>query len=95
MVEPDPEEYGRAAAAVGLIPRWHHVDCFIQAMPHLGVSKIFANNLTGFARLKKPEREMLTQKLGGTVTAKKTRFVILCVYVNYLFVFLVVSVMQQ
>ena len=79
MVEPDPEEYGRAAAAVGLIPRWHHVDCFIQAMPHLGVSKITANNLTGFAKLKKPEREMLTQKLGGTVTAKKTRFVILCV----------------
>ena len=95
MVEPDPEEYGRAAAAVGLIPRWHHVDCFIQAMPHLGVSKITANNLTGFAKLKKPDREMLTQKLGGTVTAKKTRCVRARGHMReYIFVFLVVSVMQ-
>ena len=74
MVEPDVEEYGHVAAAVGLIPRWHHVDCFVQAMSHLGVSNITANNLTGFGRLKKPDREMLAQKLGGSITTKKTRF---------------------
>ena len=75
MVEADAEEYGHVAAAVGLIPRWHHVDCFIQAMPHLEVSNITANNLTGFTKLKKPDKEMLAQKLGGSATAKKTRCV--------------------
>ena len=74
MVEADVEEYGHVAAAVGLIPRWHHVDCFIQAMSHLGVSNITANNLTGFTKLKKPDKEMLAQKLGGSITSKRTRF---------------------
>ncbi|XP_065898100.1 poly [ADP-ribose] polymerase 1-like isoform X2 [Dysidea avara] len=70
MVEPDAAEYGHVAAAIGLMPRWHHVDCFIQAMFHLGVSGITANHLTGFSKLKKPDREILTQKLGGSVTKK-------------------------
>jgi len=82
MVEPDAAEYGHVAAAIGLMPRWHHVDCFIQAMSHLSVPGITANHLTGFSKLKKPDREILVQKLGGSVTKKARRLESFTIFVE-------------
>lgn len=64
MEEPDEDEpyaYGGQ-----LIPRWYHVDCFIDDRADLH-NEITADMLTGYKHLKKPDQEMLAKKFGGTV----------------------------
>eukprot|EP00117_Sycon_ciliatum_P025830 scpid32102/ scgid21352/ Poly [ADP-ribose] polymerase 1; NAD(+) ADP-ribosyltransferase 1; Poly[ADP-ribose] synthase 1 len=65
MDDPDPDAmYGHG----NLIPRWHHVECFVKRRAEIDVSEdVSADMLTGFKQMKKADQEMLTKSLGGPV----------------------------
>jgi poly [ADP-ribose] polymerase len=71
MMEPSLES--SAPMGVGLIPRWHHVDCFVNERENLEVdSSITAECFTGFKKLKKEDQDMLKKKLGASKDKKKS-----------------------
>ena len=60
MVQPDLESSARAYA--GLIPHWHHIDCFLELLPSLEAEGVAADELSGFTKLKKPDKDELKKK---------------------------------
>ena len=62
MEQPDPTEraYG------GLLPRWHHVDCFLERAAELEADGVAAEELSGFTKLGKEEQKELRGKFGGS-----------------------------
>ncbi|XP_031566693.1 poly [ADP-ribose] polymerase 1-like [Actinia tenebrosa] len=71
MMEPSAES--NAPMGIGLIPRWHHVDCFVEECENLEVdSSITAECFTGFNKLEKTDQDMLKKKLGASKDKKKS-----------------------
>lgn len=67
-MEPDAESSAPAGVP---IPRWHHIDCFIENRDFLEVdSSVTAESFTGFTKLKKEDKDLLKSKL-GTAGGKK------------------------
>lgn len=63
VMEPDAESNAPAGVP---IPRWHHVDCFVESRESLGVdSTITAESFSGFTKLKKEDKELVKSKLGS------------------------------
>ena len=46
----------------GLIPSWHHVDCFLDALADLDAEGVAATELSGFTKLKKEDKDDLKEK---------------------------------
>ena len=62
MKEADPEERGGYS---GLIPSWHHLECFLERLQELEAEGVSAEELSGFTKLKKPDKEMVAKKLSS------------------------------
>ena len=65
MIQPEAGE----KKFTGLIPSWHHVDCFLEALAELDADGVTAEELSGFTKLKKEDKgelkEKFTTKDGG------------------------------
>ncbi|XP_064402675.1 poly [ADP-ribose] polymerase 1-like isoform X3 [Halichondria panicea] len=59
MIQPDADQkkFG------GLIPAWHHVDCFSDNLDDLDAVGVAADELSGFTKLKKEDKDELLLKL--------------------------------
>ena len=66
MIQPDPGEKKFA----GLIPAWHHVDCFLDNLNELDAVGVAADELSGFTKLKKDDKDELLKKLAPKTKAK-------------------------
>lgn len=67
----EPPEDSNAPAHLGLIPRWHHVDCFVKERSNLDVdSSVSADCFTGFSLLQKEDKDLLKKKIGVSKGAK-------------------------
>lgn len=62
MEQPDASERSYA----GLIPRWHHVTCFLEQATALGAEGVAADELSGFSKLKKEDQKELKSKFCGS-----------------------------
>lgn len=72
MMEPTIDS--NAPMNVGLIPRWHHVDCFVRERPNLEVdSSVTADCFTGFSQLENKDQDLLKKKLGASKVNKTTK----------------------
>ena len=65
MVESDPSEH---AGYAGVIPSWHHVECFLEHLDDLDASGVSAQEISGFTKLKKPDKDELAKKLPAAKT---------------------------
>lgn len=54
----------------GPIPEWHHVECFLENRESLDAASVKAEELTGFSKLKKADKDELKQKFSETVVGK-------------------------
>ena len=61
MEAPDPTE----RAYAGLIPRWHHVTCFLERASELEAEGVAAEELSGFSKLKKEDQKQLKTQFPG------------------------------
>lgn len=61
MEQPDPTEHAYA----GLIPRWHHVTCFLEQAAELDAEGVDAEELGGFSKLKKEDQKELKGRFRG------------------------------
>ena len=59
MEEADPEERG---GYIGLIPAWHHLGCFLERLEELEAEGVTAEELSGFTKLKKVDKEIVAKK---------------------------------
>ena len=72
LMEPGPES--SAPSGIGSIPRWHHVDCFIENREELEVAQsVTAQSFTGFKQLKKEDQKMLQEELGSSSVKKASK----------------------
>ena len=55
----------------GLVPHWHHVECFLERAEELGAGGVSAAELSGFSLLEKVDQTELKTKLGGGDSGKK------------------------
>lgn len=62
MEQPDPTE----RAYAGLIPRWHHVACFLERVEELEAVGVAAEELSGFSKLKKEDQKELKSVFRGS-----------------------------
>ncbi|EDO46812.1 predicted protein, partial [Nematostella vectensis] len=63
----DGEKYGP-------VPKWHHVPCFLKAMPDLDISGILtAQHFTGFQKLGKDDQKLLIDKFGSQKQISKKK----------------------
>lgn len=68
MLEPEPDQkFG------SLIPAWHHVDCFLDNVDDLDAVGVAADELSGFTKLKKDDKDELLSKLKPKAASKKKR----------------------
>ena len=65
--EPDKVKFG------GLIPSWHHVDCFLDNLSSLDAMGVAPEELSGFAKLKKDGKEEVKSKFVAKVGQVKKR----------------------
>ncbi len=71
MLEPEPDQkFG------SLIPAWHHVDCFLDNVDDLDAVGVAADELSGFTKLKKDDKDELLSKLKPKAASKKKRWVL-------------------
>lgn len=67
----EPSEDSNAPMNIGLIPRWHHVDCFVKERANLEVdASVTADRFTGFSQLEKKDQDVLKKKLGANKVTK-------------------------
>lgn len=66
MMEPEPDQ----TKYHGLIPAWHHIDCFIDHLEDLDAVGVAADELSGFTKLKKEDKEELLKKLAPKAANK-------------------------
>ncbi len=74
MVQPEADK----AKFGGLIPSWHHVDCFLENLESLDASGVTAEELSGFTKLKKETKDELKTKFIPQVKQAKKGCVCLC-----------------
>ena len=67
MEEPDPTEY----KFPGLLPSWYHVECFLEHLVPLGAEGVGADELTGFSKLKQPDKTELSKKFTAKTSGAK------------------------
>ncbi len=67
MIQPDADQHKFG----GLIPAWHHVDCFSDNLDDLDAVGVAADELSGFTKLKKEDKDELLVKLKSKTTATK------------------------
>ena len=75
-MEPEPEKH-----FAGLIPAWHHVDCFLDNLDELDAVGVVADELSGFTKLKKEDKDDLKTRFkskGGGTKEKKKGLVLVC-----------------
>ena len=57
----------------GLLPSWHHVDCFLDALADLDAEGVSVEELSGFVKMKKEDKDELKEKFeaktGGSAKA--------------------------
>lgn len=61
MIQPEAGE----KKFTGLIPSWHHVDCFLDALADLDAEGVTAGELSGFTKLKKEDKDDLKEKFAA------------------------------
>lgn len=49
----------------GLIPSWHHVDCFLDSLEELDAEGVSAEEVSGFTKLKKEDKDELKEKFAA------------------------------
>ena len=69
MLEPEPDK----AKFAGLIPSWHHVDCFIDNLSSLDAVGVTPEELSGFTKLKKEGKEEVKEKFIAKVGQLKKK----------------------
>ena len=62
MEQADPSE---RVGYAGLLPKWHHVSCFLECREEVGAEGVGADELSGFSRLKKEDQQLLKGQFGG------------------------------
>jgi len=67
MEEPDPTEY----KFPGLLPSWYHVECFLEHLVPLGAEGVGVDELTGFSKLKQPDKTELNKKFTAKTSGAK------------------------
>lgn len=72
MLEPEPDKVKFG----GLVPSWHHVDCFLENLNSLDASGVAPEELSGFVKLTKEEKDELKQKFIAKVGQVKKGWVI-------------------
>ena len=55
----------------GMIPSWHHVDCFLENLSSLDAEGVAPEELSGFVKLKQEGKDELKEKFGKVGGAKK------------------------
>ena len=68
MLEPEADK----GKFMGLIPSWHHVDCFLDALESLDAMGVGPEELSGFTKLKPEVKEELKEKFISKVGHIKT-----------------------
>ena len=58
MLEPEADKVKFG----GLIPSWHHIDCFLENLSSLDAVGVAPEELSGFAKLKKEGKEEVREK---------------------------------
>lgn len=71
MEQPDPTE----RAFTDLIPRWHHVACFLERATELDAEGLAAEELGGFSKLKKEDQKELKTKFRSSGKKKAGKWV--------------------
>ena len=61
MIQPEAGE----KKFTGLIPSWHHVECFLEALTELDADGVTAEELSGFTKLKKEDKGELKEKFSA------------------------------
>jgi hypothetical protein len=59
--EADKSKFG------GLIPSWHHVDCFLDNLSSLDADGVTVDELSGYVKLKKEGKDELKEKFVSKV----------------------------
>ncbi len=67
MIQPDVDQIKVA----GLIPSWHHVDCFLENLEELDAESVAPDELSGFAKLKADGKQEVKDKFEAKVGAVK------------------------
>ena len=67
-----PQDAG-SRPVFGKVPRWYHLDCFIEKREELQASNLSANSLEGYSSLKKADKVVLDKQLGKAKVATKRR----------------------
>ena len=67
-----PDDPG-SRPALGRLPRWYHVECFMDNRDALGAANLLANNIDGYSSLKKADKEMLEEQLGKAKAPKRSK----------------------
>ena len=65
----DADPQGKKGYA-GPIPEWHHVECFLENRDALDAADVKAEELTGFSKLKKADKDDLKQKFSESIVEK-------------------------
>ena len=61
MIQPEAGE----KKFTGLIPSWHHVNCFLEDLAELDAEGVTAEELSGFTKLKKEDKDELKEKFSA------------------------------
>ena len=67
MLQPEPDQVKFG----GLIPSWHHVDCFLENLASLGAEGVSPDELSGFTKLKKDGKDEIRKKFIAKVGRAK------------------------
>lgn len=67
-----PEDAG-SRPVFGKVPRWYHLDCFMEKREELQASNLSANSLEGYSSLKKADKDVLDKQLGTAKVTKRSK----------------------
>lgn len=68
--EPDKKKFG------GLLPSWHHVDCFLDNLNSLDAEGVAPEELSGFTKLNPEGKDELKEKFISKVGPAKKGWVL-------------------
>lgn len=71
MIQPDPDKVKFG----GLIPSWHHVDCFLDNLDSLEAEGVAPEELSGFIKLDKDGKDELKKKFKAKLGKPKKGWV--------------------
>ena len=55
------------------LPRWYHVECFMDNREILAATNLLANNIDGYSSLKKADKDSLEKQLGKVKASKRSK----------------------